>query len=1294
MKMSQSYSHRRPSCKGLIGSRRIIAVFIMLLMSFALVFSSPVWSNGISFLSDTNKASNTDVTAYAESSQSSSSDSSGLLISGTDSPNETVKAGVFAFDGYHMKDDNGNLYGYGIEVLELISKYSHLNFDLVGYESSWQDMLDMLESGKIDVVTSASKTPDREKKFDYSLPIGRKKTVLSTTVDETRFKAGDYKSYNGMIVGEIPGNSQNDLFAQFANEKGFGYTVVEFEDTDALVAALQEGKVDAILTSDLRKRENEKTLETIDENSYYAIVRKGDTALLNEINYAIEQINISEGDWKNTLYYKYYGPSYSHGLEFNEREQAYIQEVKSGQKKITATAFNDRRPYSFVQDDELTGILVDYFSAVMDVAGLPYELVVPKNLQDYEQLIQNEEVNVVLDGASGDYASENYFTNGFKTDSFMRASVVEVTRTDFTGEIKRVAVADSSTGSIDYFFDDNGDEELIHFPNREAALQAVLDGNADCAYVYVYTAQEFMNRDLTNSLTYKSVYGLTVQFDMRISSKTDHELVSILNKCIKQVPDTTLGTLASEYTTYSFNDVTILQYLQANPAIITVLLLLVLLIIGVITWLIYRGRWNQRLLESQEKSNSELQEQLAIVEALSHDYANVFSVDANKGTAKIVKLEGYVVEGLTRDSEEDHDYTTLLEGYINTRVHPEDRKQLLDELSIKNVRKQIATEKEFVGTYRILVDDEVHNYQYTFVVVENPGQDKSLILVGFRNIDETVRKEQEQKEVLSEALAQAQYANNAKTTFLNNMSHDIRTPMNAIIGFTALAGTHIENTEQVQSYLNKIMTSSNHLLSLINDVLDMSRIESGKVKIDNKETNLPEVMHDLRTIVQADIKAKGLEFYIDMLGVKNEVVICDKLRLSQVLLNILSNSIKYTKPGGIVSVRITQTETEPENDTAEYQFIIKDTGIGMSEKFLEHVFEPFEREETATVSGIQGTGLGLAITKNIVDMMGGTISVTSVEGEGSEFTVTFRFAIQPDVEPFVPPEELKDLRALVVDDDVDTCTSVSAMLLTIGMRPDWTTLGQEAIVHTNFAIEQGDPYSAYIIDWMMPNMSGLELVKRIRRIVGNDIPIIVATAYDWTEIEEEALAAGVTAICSKPIFLSELREVLMRPFEEGADGKLGHVLGSSDGKKSDIQDAFDTSAEELKDMHVLLAEDNELSREIAKTILEDANIKVDAVEDGKYAVERMKEMPAGTYDVVLTDVQMPIMNGYETTRAIRALDDPEKASIPIIAVTANAFDEDREEAEDAGMSGYVPKPIDITNLFNVLEEINAKDSEE
>ena len=1184
------------------------------------------------------------------------------------SNNRTVKAGIFYFEGYHMEDEEGRLTGYGIEFLDMVSEYSHLNFQYIGYDNSWSEMQTMLENGEIDLVTSARKTAEREEKFSFSLPIGRNDTILSIRVDNTELISCDYKTYEGMTVGQIPGSSQNQSLVEFAKEKGFSYQAKEYNNMDDLVAALQNGEIDAILSSDLRKTENEKTLDIIEEDSFYAIVRKDDTELLDEINYAIGQMDRNEGDWKNVLYYRYYGPVQSSELVFTEREKTYIQEVVSGEKKITVTAFGDREPYSYLEDGKLKGILPDYFACVMEMAGLHYETVVTEDKADYDALADTNGVDVVIDKIDSDAIREESAYHGFNTDDYMTTGVARVTRQDFDGDIKTIALSDSQSGNlISQNF--HGDVKIVNYSTREAAMQAVLDREVDAAYVYAYTAQLFVNRDTTNSLYYSIANDMNMKFRMHVRDSADHELFTILNKCIQQMSNDMLNQMVLKHTSYTVKDMDLLQYMQVNPKIQLTVVLSITLTICIILVLYLRGQWSRKLLDTTERSNRAMKEQLAIVETLSRDYTNVFAVNEESGTARIIKLEGYVTKGLKKDSKEEHPYAPILNQYIRDRVHPEDQEYLTQALSLDKVREEINLNGEYMGSYRVQADGESHHFQYTYIkVVKSDLENDSFILAGFRNIDEMIRREQEQKEVLAEALAQAQYANNAKTTFLNNMSHDIRTPMNAIIGFTSLAVTHIDNKAQVQDYLGKIMTSGNHLLSLINDVLDMSRIESGKVKIEEKEVSLPEVMHDLKTIVQADVKARQLEFYIDTLDVVNETIICDKLRLNQVLLNILSNALKYTKPGGMVSVRIIQL-SEAQEGSASYEFRIKDTGIGMSSEFLKHVFEPFEREQTATVSGIQGTGLGLAITKNIVDMMGGTITVDSEEGKGSEFTVAFRFRVPDEPMKFHRLEQLEGLRALVVDDDINTCISASKMLSTIGMHPDWTTLGKEAIVRTKFALEQNEPYSAYIIDWLMPDMNGIELVRRIRKIIGDLTPIIILTAYDWSDIEEEAREAGVTAFCSKPIFLSELRGILAAPYME-----------------QESAEETEESEPNFEGKRILLVEDNELNQEIAREILQNVGFIIDTADDGTIAVERMKENPADTYDLILMDVQMPIMNGYQATRAIRALDDAAKASIPIVAMTANAFEEDRKEAMESGMNGYVAKPIDIEKLMQTLED--------
>ncbi|MDE5993787.1 MAG: transporter substrate-binding domain-containing protein, partial [Oscillospiraceae bacterium] len=473
-----------------------------------------------------------------------------------------------------MKDDDDRLTGYGIEFLSLVSEYSRLNFQYTGYDRTWSEMLDMLENGEIDVVTSARRTPDREELFAFSLPIGRNDTILSIRVNNTQIHRGDYKTYNGMTVGQLEGSSQNQSLAEFAEENGFSYKVKEYGNSNDLAAALQSGEVDAILSSDLRKAENEKTLDIIEEADFYAIVRKDDTELLDEINYAIEQMDINEGDWKNVLFYRYYGPVYSSALSFTEREEEYIRQVVSGEKTITVTALGDRAPYSFTEDGELKGILPDYFASVMELAGLPYETVIPEDTDNYYALSDTNGVNVVIDKLSSGDIVENAVYRGFNTTDYMTVRMARVTRQDFHGDIKTVAVSDIQGKDLI-------ERELLEgytvldCSTGEEAIRAVLERKADIAYVYAYTAQLFINHDPTNSLHYTMPDGMSTRFSMYVSDNTDHELITILNKCIKQMSDDTLNQLASKYTSYTIGDLSLMQYMQANPVMMFTVLIIV-----------------------------------------------------------------------------------------------------------------------------------------------------------------------------------------------------------------------------------------------------------------------------------------------------------------------------------------------------------------------------------------------------------------------------------------------------------------------------------------------------------------------------------------------------------------------------------------------------------------------------------------------------------------------------------------------------------------------------------------------
>lgn len=693
--------------------------------------------------------------------------------------------------------------------------------------------------------------------------------------------------------------------------------------------------------------------------------------------------------------------------------------------------------------------------------------------------------------------------------------------------------------------------------------------------------------------------------------------------------------------------------LRSTSVLVVVIFIGFILLIGL---LLYRE--HQNLLKLQAENLLERK----ILAASARESNNlILGINLNTGDYRVMADTKNQAEGFS-----DILLYDALIDYFAKQVTEEDYIDFKARFKMSRLKKYFAegNKREYMEL-RAVKAGEQHWLAVEVTAVEADDGVPRAVYTS-KIIDEAKEMEDNRRFMLQNALDMAEHANRAKTTFLNNMSHDIRTPLNAVIGFTALAAAHIDDKAAVQAYLDKISVSGKHLLSLINDVLDMSRIESGNVKVEENEVHLPDILHDLRTIIYSNIKAKQLDLFIDTQDVVHENILTDKLRLNQVLLNIASNAVKYTPAGGMVSIRI--IEKACDNPAyGNYEFRIKDNGIGMSEEFQKHIFESFTREKTSTVSGIRGTGLGMALSKNIVDMMHGTITVTSEVGKGSEFVVALRLKLSSRKVETVNPPELVGMRALVVDDDLNICSSVTKMLKSMGVRSDWTTIGKEAIFRARFALEQNDGFGIFIIDWMMPDMNGIEVVRRIRAVIGNDKPIIVLTSYDWSEIETEAREAGVTAFCSKPIFMSELREVLSAPFMKTVTEEEKH--------------------NDFKGKNILLVEDNKLNQEIAASILKMAGFNVDTAEDGTVAVEKITNSAEGTYDVVLMDIQMPIMNGYAATKAIRALENKVKADIPIIAVTADAFAEDRQKALDAGMNGHISKPIEIPKLLEALSKV-------
>ena len=668
-----------------------------------------------------------------------------------------------------------------------------------------------------------------------------------------------------------------------------------------------------------------------------------------------------------------------------------------------------------------------------------------------------------------------------------------------------------------------------------------------------------------------------------------------------------------------------------------------------ISLIIQKNRTNLRRKDTEILYRDEL------FQKLSMNVDDVFlmldakTYQADYVSPNVEKLLGITVEQIHKD--------ICILGKLYSEKQEDPEKNYLEEI-------QVQEQREWDFEYVHLKTGEKRWFHNIVMGSEVNGKKKYILVMSDRTSDRKMNQ------ALSEAVRAAETANKAKSTFLSNMSHDIRTPMNAIIGFTTLAVSNIDDKKRVRDYLGKILSSSNHLLSLINDILDMSRIESGKIHLEETEVSLSDVLHDLKTIISGQIHAKQLELYMDAMDITNEDVYCDKTRLNQVLLNLLSNAVKFTPAGGTVSVRIRQYPGTVKGSEL-YEIRVKDNGIGMSQEFVQKIFLPFERERTSTVSRIQGTGLGMAITKNIVNMMGGTIEVLTEQGKGTEFIVRLPFRIQSKHQRIEKIAELEGLKALVVDDDFNTCDSVTKMLVKVGMRSEWTLSGKEAVLRARQSMEMGDAFHAYIIDWRLPDMNGIEVTRQIRSL-GDDTPIIILTAYDWSDIEVEARAAGVTAFCAKPMFMSDIRDTLMT------------AIGQ---KQAEAETAIlPTAGSDFRGKCILLVEDNELNSEIAAEILNEYGFLVDTAENGAEAVEKVKNSKPGNYDLVLMDVQMPVMDGYEATKQIRALDNPALAGITILAMTANAFDEDKKKALECGMDGFLSKPIVIEELISILQK--------
>ena len=906
------------------------------------------------------------------------------------SQHERVKVGFFAMDGYHMMDEDGNRSGYGYDLLRLMARYWDVDYEYVGYDKSWEEMQQMLIDGEIDMVTSARRTPEREELFDFSRPIGTNNGILTVRSDNSTIVEGKYSTYDGMRVALLRGNSRNDEFAEYARTKGFTYQSVYFDSTEEMEEALQNGSVDAIVTSSLRKTNNERILEKFGSSDFYVIVKKGNTELLNKINYAIDQMNAAEGNWKTTLYNKNYESSDSKNLEYTEEEKRIIAQY-SKDAPLHILCDPTRYPYSYTENGEVKGILPDYFRKIADYAGLSYEFLVPATRDEYIAYQSDKAaVGISIDARldTDNYAETKEWG---LTAPYITMRMARVTRRDFDGKINVVATINQTASKSIADTLAPGAEKLM-CDTRNEMMEAVRDGKADAAFVYYYMAQAFVNSDTTGTMAYTLLEQPTYSYRMVVSSTENHALAGILTKAMYAMPDNLVEDLAAQYTTYKATNLTFADMIRLHPVAAVAIIVL-------ISWMVV-----------------------------------------------------------------------------------------------------------------------------TLIVILNRLRTR-------RKLQLAAQQKAEEMTVLAE---QAQAASRAKSVFLSNMSHDIRTPMNAIIGFTNIA-LHQDSVPEMHNCLKKIEESSDHLLALLNDVLDLSRIESGKVEFSPVPADITAVTDSVIEITNGMLLNRELNFEVHREPLQNPYVMTEPVRIREILVNILNNAVKFTKDGG--SIRL-DAGSRPGADAQHIVicYRVKDTGVGMSEEFQKKLFDEFAQEENGARTQYKGTGLGMAISKKYVELMGGTITVDSKKGIGTTFTVEIPMELTSaekveKTKPLVQHNDLKGIKVLLAEDNDLNAELATLLLEDSGMTVTRAADGQEAV--DLFAEHPAGTYDIILMDIMMPKMDGHQAAKAIRAMYADrpdaeEIPIIALSANAFSEDVQTSLDAGMNSHVSKPLNMEEVTKVIER----------------------------------------------------------------------------------------------------------------------------------------------------------------------
>ena len=1192
------------------------------------------------------------------------------VAAASESESRTVRVGYYENEVFQEGAQADSVKtGYAYEYYQKLSEYTGWQYEYVYGE--FGDLYQMLLDGDIDFLAGLAWREDREAIIGYPDAAMGDETYNLVKHDSDDDITVDPSTLNGRKIGVLD-SAMATVLREFLDEHNVQAEVVLFNDYEPLFEAFDSGAIDVLAAEGdgAYGREHAELLYAFGTSDYYLCVAKSKPELLAELNFAQTELASNEKNYISNLRSKYY-PATISGRAFSSEEKQWLSQHDS----LRVGYLNNYLPYSDTDSSgEVTGMIKDMLLRILEELGLGEMTVTYAGYENYDDMISalsSGEIDTAFPVGGGLYYSEE---NGiFQTSPVVSAATELVHNGEYTDETtSKFAVNENNRMQYYFVLTYYPDAEVEFYPSIDECLKAVSEGKAGCTTLNGLRANAILRNSRYRGL---SLLQTTHDDDRCFGVRTGNAgLLRLLNRGINVLGTDYAQNMAFRYTDelykYSVTDM-----IRNNMGLFGGGFLAIAALI--IFFLVRDMKRSRREIAEEENARIELLEQQSrreqqdkMITALATDYRCVYHADLDKDDAVCYRSDpsdkDQTAEGI------HFPYLERFTWYANHSVTEGYREGFLKFIDPDNVREELS--KKPIIAYRYLASrDGREYYEMIRMAGVRHAEDRDdhvvhAVGLGLTIIDEEMRDAMAKNQTLVEALAAAEEANKAKTVFLSNMSHEIRTPMNAIIGLNSIALNEKSASEEVKVYLKKIGEAARHLLGIINDILDMSRIESGSVVINKEEFSFAKCLDQVNTMIGGQCREKGLKYECTTHGTIDDYYIGDAMKLKQIMINILGNAVKYTPEGGKVSFVI---EEGPRFDgQATLRLIISDTGIGMSREYLPHIFDAFSQEDDSSTSLYGSTGLGMPITKSLVDLMNGQIEVKSEKGVGTVFTVMLTLDESGRQGHSAAEGELKpeEINVLVIDDDQIALEHAGIVLRQAGVSSETALSGFEGLDMVMSRHSQGEDYDLIVVDWKMPEMDGIETVRRIRSVVGREMPVIILTSFNWDEIANEAKEAGVDAFVSKPLFAGSVMDEFMEAFR----------------RKHEVSERKTVN---LRGDRILLAEDTAVNAEIMMMVLTMRGIDVELAENGRIAVDKFESNEPGYYDAILMDMRMPEMDGLEATRAIRASKHSDAKTIPVIALTANAFDEDVQRSLQAGLNAHLSKPVEPEALFETLEKL-------